>query len=479
MAATTSRYDSPLASRYASKEMAELFSDDRKFTTWRTLWIELARAEHQLGLGVSAAQISDLETHIAPIDYEMARREEKKRRHDVMAHVHTYGASATLAAPIIHLGATSCYVTDNADLIIMREGLRQLCTKLARVIDRMARFAHNQRALPTLGFTHFQAAQLTTVGKRASLWIQDLLIDLARLEQLAREMRFRGVKGTTGTQASFLALFHGDHALVERLDEMVTAAFGFPSAFIVCGQTYTRKVDADIIAALSSLGGTIHKMATDLRLLAHLKEIEEPFEADQIGSSAMAYKRNPMRSERACSLARHLMSLVNDAFSTHAVQWMERTLDDSAVRRISIPEAFLAADACLGIMQNVAEGLVVYPQVISRHIRDELPFMATENIIMAMVAAGGSRQDCHEEIRVLSHQAAARVKNEGLDNDLIARVLATAYFAPIHAQLPTLLDPTTFIGRAPQQVEAFLAREVAPALKPYADQLQARSELHV
>jgi adenylosuccinate lyase len=479
MAANTSRYDSPLASRYASREMAELFSDDRKFTTWRKLWIELARAEMQLGLQVSQAQVSDLEAHVHPIDYEMARREEKKRRHDVMAHVHTYGALATLAAPIIHLGATSCYVTDNADLIIMREGLQLLCTKLARVCDRLATFAHEHRRLPTLGFTHFQAAQLTTVGKRASLWLADLLIDLARLESLASGLRFRGVKGTTGTQASFLTLFNGDHEQVERLDELVTRAFGFPSAFIVCGQTYSRKIDADIVSALSSLGGSVHKIATDLRLLAHLKEIEEPFEADQIGSSAMAYKRNPMRCERACSLSRHLITLVGDAYHTHAVQWMERTLDDSAVRRICIPEAFLCADSVLGILQNVCEGLVVYPQVISRHIRDELPFMATENIIMAMVSTGASRQECHEQVRVLSHQASQRVKQEGLDNDLISRIRASSYFAPIHARLEALMDPQTFIGRAPEQVERFLQLEVRPALVRYAACLGSRSELQV
>jgi adenylosuccinate lyase len=479
MPTDTSRYDSPLASRYASKEMAALFSDDRKFRTWRRLWIELARAEKRLGLAITDEQIAEMEGKESEIDYEMARREEKKRRHDVMAHVHTYGAVAPKAAPIIHLGATSCYVTDNTDLILMRDGLRLLAVKLARVIDRLSRFAEQHRELPTLGFTHFQAAQLTTVGKRACLWLQDLVIDLQRIEREARGLRFRGVKGTTGTQASFLSLFHGDHDKVEELDRLVTSAFGFDSAFIVTGQTYSRKIDADIVATLASLGASVHKIGTDLRLLAHLKEIEEPFEADQIGSSAMAYKRNPMRAERACSLGRHLMSLVSDAYNTHAVQWMERTLDDSAVRRIAIPEAFLAADAALGILQNICEGLVVYPQVIARRIREELPFMATENVIMAMVAAGGNRQDVHEKIRVLSHQAGARVKQEGLDNDLIPRIRADAFFAPIHDRLDQLLDPRTFIGRAPQQVERFLAQEVRPALAGYATQLQGKSELHV
>ncbi|MBA2479473.1 MAG: adenylosuccinate lyase [Planctomycetes bacterium] len=475
----TDRYESPLASRYASKEMSALLSDDRKFQTWRKLWIELARAEQGLGLQITAEQIRDMEAHVTDIDYEMAKREEKKRRHDVMAHVHTFGHAAPSAAAIIHLGATSCYVTDNTDLIVMREGLGMLADKLARVIDRLAGFAKTHRALPTLGFTHFQAAQLTTVGKRACLWLQDLLIDLRSLERARADLRFRGVKGTTGTQASFLSLFGGDHAKVEELDRRVTAAFDFPSAFIVTGQTYTRKVDADIVAALASLGASVHKMGTDLRLLAHLKEVEEPFEADQIGSSAMAYKRNPMRAERSCALGRHLMALVSDAYHTHAVQWMERTLDDSAARRVFIPEAFLAADAALGILQNICEGLVVYPQVIARRIRDELPFMATENIIMAMVAAGGSRQDCHERVRVLSHQAGARVKQEGLDNDLIARVRADAYFAPIHSSLDAIMDPTTFIGRAPQQVDRFLAEEVRPALAPYAARLGGTSLLEV
>ena len=475
----TSRYDHPLASRYASKVMAELFSDDRKFRTWRQLWIELARAEATLGLPIQPEQIAAMEAAIGPIDYELARAEEKKRRHDVMAHVHTYAAAALLAGPIIHLGATSCYVTDNTDLILMREGMRLLCRQLARVIDRLASFAERERRLPTLGFTHFQAAQLTTVGKRACLWLQDLLIDLRRLEQEAAGLRFRGVKGTTGTQASFLTLFHGDHDKVERLDALVTAAFGFSSAFLITGQTYTRKVDSDILGVLASLGASAHKMATDLRLLAHLKEIEEPFEEDQIGSSAMAYKRNPMRAERACSLGRHLMTLHADALATHAAQWMERTLDDSAVRRICIPEAFLCADAILRILQNICEGLVVHPQVIARHIRDELPFMATENMIMAMVAAGGSRQDCHERIRVLSHQAAARVKDQGLDNDLVERVRQDPYFAPIHAQLDGLLDPAGFIGRAPEQVERFLAEELRPALAPYRTDLAGRSELNV
>ena len=475
----TDRYDSPLAARYASKEMAALFSDDRKFSTWRRLWIELARAERSLGLGVSAEQIAELEAHVTDIDYAMAAAEERRRRHDVMAHVHTFGAVCPNAAPIIHLGATSCYVTDNTDLILMREGLGLIGQRLATTIDRFAAFAKRWRDLPTLGFTHFQAAQLTTVGKRACLWLQDLLMDLRAIERVRGDLRFRGVKGTTGTQASFLTLFDGDNAKVEELDAKVTAAFGFPSAFLVTGQTYTRKVDAEVLSALAGLGATVHKIGTDLRLLAHLKEVEEPIEAEQIGSSAMAYKRNPMRSERCCSLGRHLMTLLADAHQTHAVQWMERTLDDSAVRRIALPEAFLAADACVRILQNVAEGLDVHPAVIARHVRDELPFMATENVIMAVVKAGGDRQLVHERIRVLSREAASEVKDHGRDNDLIARIRRDPYFAPIVADLDRLLDPSTFIGRAPQQVDRFLAEEVAPALKPYAGKLGGASQLAV
>lgn len=473
------RYQSPLTSRYASAEMAWNFSDDRKFQTWRRLWVALAKAQQRLGLPIGDDQIAELEAAVTDIDYDLAAAEERKRRHDVMAHVHTYAVACPTAAPIIHLGATSCYVADNAELIMLRDGLALLRPKLARVIDRLARFAATHRALPTLGFTHFQPAQLTTVGKRACLWLQDLLIDLENLERLQRGLRFRGVKGTTGTQASFLTLFDGDHARVEELDRLVTEACGFRSAFLVTGQTYSRKVDTEILGALASLGGSAHKMATDIRLLANLKELEEPFEQDQIGSSAMAYKRNPMRSERCCSLARHLMALLADAQHTHANQWMERTLDDSANRRISLPEAFLTADIVLGILQNVTEGMVVYPKVIARRIAGELPFMATENIIMAMVTAGGDRQECHEQIRVLSQEAAAVVKQEGGDNDLIARIRASDYFAPIHGRLDDLLDPQTFIGRAPQQVDRFLAEEVRPALAPYAGDLDEKAELHV
>ena len=474
-----SRYDSPLCSRYASKAMQELFGDDNRFQTWRKLWIALAKAEHELGLAITPAQIAEMEANLTNIDWDMAAKEEKKRRHDVMAHVHTFGHLCPTAAPIIHLGATSCYVTDNTDLIQMRDGLDLLALSLAKAIDRLAKFAEQYRALPTLGFTHFQAAQLTTVGKRACLWLQDLCMDLENIQRIRRDLRFRGVKGTTGTQASFLTLFHGDHEKVEELDRKVTKAFGFTRAFLVTGQTYTRKQDSEVLSVLASLGASVHKIGTDLRLLASLKEVEEPFEKDQIGSSAMAYKRNPMRSERMCSLGRHLTTLVQDAYQTHAVQWMERTLDDSAVRRIAIPEAFLSADAVIRILQNVTEGLVVYPNVIRRRIDSELPFMATENLIMAMVEAGGDRQEVHEEIRVLSHEAAAEVKQHGRDNDLIERVKRTAFFAPIHGKLASLLDPSTFTGRAPEQVDRFLKDEVRPLLAPYADRLAGDSQLSV
>ncbi|RUS22214.1 adenylosuccinate lyase [Endogone sp. FLAS-F59071] len=476
------RYQSPLASRYASPEMAQNFSENKRYSTWRKLWLNLATAEKQLDLNdITDEAIQQMSDHLYDIDYELAAAEEKRRRHDVMAHVHTFGQVAPAAAPIIHLGATSCYVTDNGDLIIMRDGLDILLSKLARVINILSNFASEHRALPTLGFTHFQPAQLVTVGKRATLWIQELLWDLRNLERARNDLQFRGVKGTTGTQASFMALFNGNHDKVEELDQLVATLSNFTAVLPVTGQTYSRKIDIDVLSPLSSFGATAHKIATDIRLLANLKEIEEPFEKDQIGSSAMAYKRNPMRCERVCSLSRHLMVLVNDALQTSAVQWLERTLDDSAIRRISIPEAFLTADILLTLLQNIFEGLVVYPSVIARHIAQELPFMATENIIMAMVRHGGDRQVCHEEIRVLSHQAARVVKEEGGENDLIERVRRTEYFKPIWGELDTLLDPSTFIGRAPEQVDSFLVKHVKPALVSYADQLHTyqKAELSV
>uniref|UniRef100_A0A8C9DEU3 Adenylosuccinate lyase n=1 Tax=Prolemur simus TaxID=1328070 RepID=A0A8C9DEU3_PROSS len=455
-------YRSPLASRYASPEMCFVFSDRYKFRTWRLLWLWLAEAEQTLGLPITDEQIQEMESNLDNIDFKMAAEEEKQLRHDVMAHVHTFGHCCPKAAGIIHLGATSCYVGDNT---------------LARVISRLANFAKERADLPTLGFTHFQPAQLTTVGKRCCLWIQDLCIDLENLKRVRDDLRFRGVKGTTGTQASFLQLFEGDDQKVEQLDKMVTEKAGFKRRFIITGQTYTRKVDIEVLSVLASLGASVHKICTDIRLLANLKEMEEPFEKQQIGSSAMPYKRNPMRSERCCSLARHLMTLVMNPLQTASVQWFERTLDDSANRRICLAEAFLTADTILNTLQNISEGLVVYPKVIERHIRQELPFMATENIIMAMVKAGGSRQDCHERIRVLSQQAAAVVKQEGGDNDLIERIKADAYFSPIHSHLDHLLDPSSFTGRASQQVQRFLEEEVFPLLKPYEKVMKVKAEL--
>ncbi|VDB87253.1 unnamed protein product [Peniophora sp. CBMAI 1063] len=459
-------YQTPLSSRYASKEMSHLFSPEMRFSTWRKLWLNLAIAEKELGLPISDEALSQMKANLnlTPEQFEIAAQEEKKRRHDVMAHVHTFGQVAPAAAGIIHLGATSCYVTDNADLIFLRHALTLVYHKLALVISRLTAFAIKYRSLPTLGFTHFQPAQLTTVGKRASLWLHELLMDLRNIKRARDDIGFRGVKGTTGTQASFLALFDGDHEKVELLDKRVTELMGFEFAYPVSGQTYTRKVDIDALAPLASFGATAHKIGTDLRLLANLKEIEEPFESTQIGSSAMAYKRNPMRSERICSLSRHLMVLHQNALMTAATQWFERTLDDSANRRITLPEAFLTADVVLTTLQNVMEGLVVYEKVIERRIREELPFMATENVIMAMVKKGGDRQEAHEHIRVLSHQAAHQVKHLGLQNDLIQRIAEHPYFDPIKPELAALLDPQSFVGRAPEQVDAFVREWVEPAL---------------
>lgn len=480
--ASTSRHDqyiTPLASRYASKEMAYNFSDAKKFSTWRKLWILLAKAEQELGLPISEGQIKEMEAFQDMIDYERAAKEERETRHDVMAHVRTFAAACPMAAPIIHLGATSCYVGDNTDLILLRDGLDILLPKVARCIQRFAKFAEEYKDLPTLGFTHLQPAQLTTVGKRASLWVQELLMDERALERARDDLRFRGVKGTTGTQASFLQLFEGNEEKVKRLDERVTQLAGFQKSYPVCGQTYTRKVDVECLNVLASLGASAHKICTDIRLLASMKEIEEPFETSQIGSSAMPYKRNPMRSERCCALARFLMSLPANALNTAATQWMERTLDDSANRRISLAESFLTTDSVLTTLQNIGEGLVVYPKVIQRHISQELPFMASENIIMAMVKAGGNRQECHEEVRVLSQAAANKVKQEGEENDLVERIRASPYFTPIHSQLDALLDPATFIGRAPQQVEEFLKAEVEPVLRKYEGRLEGTVSLAV
>lgn len=461
-------YATPLSSRYASKEMSSLFSMRTRFSTWRELWYNLAIAEKELGIkAITDEAIAQMKEHLVISDEEIddASKEEAIVRHDVMAHVHTFGKTCPAAAGIIHLGATSCFVTDNADLIFLRKGLDILIPKLVNVIDRLSKFAMNYKDMPVLGWTHFQPAQLTTVGKRATLWLQELLWDLRNLRRARDDLGLRGVKGTTGTQGSFLSLFEGDHDKVEELDQRVVELLGFDYAYPCTGQTYSRKIDVDVLSALAGLGTSAHKFATDIRLLANLKEIEEPFESKQIGSSAMAYKRNPMRSERVCSLARHLASCYQDAFNTATVQWFERTLDDSACRRIHIPEAYLTADIVLSTLLNITSGLVVYPKVIERRINSELPFMATENIIMATVQRGGDRQECHEKIRVLSQEAAKVVKEEGGDNDLIERVKKDEYFKPIWADLASLLDPSTFVGRAPQQTEKFVNVTVANALK--------------
>ncbi|XP_043217424.1 adenylosuccinate lyase-like [Amphibalanus amphitrite] len=473
------RYQSPLASRYTSPEMNYNFSDQKKFSTWRKLWLYLAQAEKELGLPITDAQLEEMAAHLDDVDLAAAAEHERRVRHDVMAHVHTFAAACPQASGVIHLGATSCFVGDNTDLLVLRDGLDILLPRLARCLQRLAAFAERHAALPTLGFTHLQPAQLTTVGKRACLWLQDLLQDEAALRQLRSQLRFRGVKGTTGTQASFLQLFDGDHDKVQRLDRRVTELAGFSSCYTICGQTYPRKVDVQVVQALAALGATAHKMCTDIRLLASMKELEEPFEKSQIGSSAMPYKRNPMRSERCCALARHLMTLPSNALQTAATQWMERTLDDSANRRITLSEAFLSADGVLMTLQNICEGLVVYPRVIERHVQQELPFMAAENIIMAMVKEGADRQECHEQLRVLSQAAGDRVKQEGLDNDLVSRLRQSDYFAPVHARLDSLLDPASFTGRAEQQVSKFLSEEVAPVLSLYQGQLEGSAELKI
>ncbi|XP_034663315.1 adenylosuccinate lyase [Drosophila subobscura] len=465
-------YKSPLSTRYASREMQFLFSDQYKFSTWRKLWVWLAKAESSLGLEISEAQISEMEKEIHNIDFDAVAEEERLTRHDVMAHVHIFAKQCPTAAPVIHLGATSCFVGDNTDLIVLRDALQLLLPRIASVVSRLKQFAETYKDQPTLGFTHLQPAQLTTVGKRACLWIQDLLMDERALSRCEQDLRFRGVKGTTGTQASFLQLFNGDGKKVKQLDQLVTELAGFQKAYAVTGQTYTRKVDVEIVAALSSLGTSIHKMCSDLRILASRKELEEPFESTQIGSSAMPYKRNPMRSERCCALARHLITLFSNAANTHATQWLERTLDDSANRRITLSEAFLSADAALLTLLNISQGLVVYPKVIERHISQELPFMSAENIIMAMVKAGGDRQICHEKIRVLSQEAGAQVKQHGKDNDLVDRVRKDPYFAPILNQLDNILDARTFTGRASDQVDEFIADEVEPVLARYANALK-------
>ena len=470
-------YENPLTARYASEEMSALWSEQRKFSTWRRLWVVLAEAEREMGLPITDQQIAELKAHTDDIDFAVASAYERKLRHDVMAHVHAYGDLCPSARPIIHLGATSCYVTDNTDLILIREALQMTARRLAAVIDKLACFAVENRSLACLGYTHLQPAQPTTVGKRACLWAYDLALDLAEVEHRLTRLLARSVKGTTGTQASFLALFNGDHAQVRKLEQRVAEKLGFASSFAVTGQTYTRKADSQVLDVLSGIGQSAHKLGTDLRLLASRKEVEEPLEADQIGSSAMAYKRNPMRSERVCALARFVISLQSSAAQTAAVQWMERTLDDSANRRLVIPQAFLATDAILILLENVASGLVVYPNVIARNLAEELPFMASENLLMAAVAAGGDRQDLHERIRRHSLDAARAVKQEGRPNDLLARLAKDPAFAKV--DVSAAMEPAQFVGRAPEQVDEFIAAVVEPIRKRYAGQRGLSAEVKV
>ena len=458
------RFDHPLIERYASQDMARLFSPRVRHGTWRELWIALARAEHELGFPVSAEQIAELEAHRDEFDWERIAKYEKELRHDVMAHVHHYGDLCPKARPIIHLGATSCFVTDNADLLLYRQALGLVEQRLAAVLGGLAAFAAQWRAEPCLGYTHFQVAQPVTVGKRACLWAQDFALDLDEVRRVVEWLPFRGVKGTTGTQATFLTLAGGDHAKVEELDRRVTRAMGFSKSIAVSGQTYTRKLDWTIHQALSAIAQSASKFATDIRLLSHEGEIEEPSESKQVGSSAMAYKKNPMRSERVCSLARYVIETANTSAHTAATQWLERTLDDSAVRRIALPESFLAIDGLLMLCENVARGLVVYPRVIAKKLREQLPFLATEEILMAGVAAGGDRQDLHERVRVHSRAAAHAVKAEGRDNPLLQLIAGDPAFARIRDRLPSLMDPARFVGRSAEQVDGFLRDEVGPRL---------------
>ncbi|MBE6915090.1 MAG: adenylosuccinate lyase [Ruminococcaceae bacterium] len=473
------QYQSPLASRYASEEMLYLFSPDKKFTTWHKLWIALAQAEMELGLPITSEQIDEMIEHCDVVDYETAARREKEVRHDVMAHVLAFGEQCPKAKPIIHLGATSCYVGDNTDVILMDEGLKLVRKRLVSVIAALSKFAEQYRDLPTLGFTHFQAAQLTSVGKRATLWIQDLLMDLSEVEYRIENMRLLGSKGTTGTQASFLELFDGDHEKVKKLEDLIAEKMGYKSCFAVSGQTYSRKLDAQILSTLSGIAQSASKFATDLRLLAHLKELEEPFEKKQIGSSAMPYKRNPMRSERICALSRYVMVDAQNPAITASTQWFERTLDDSANKRISIPEAFLAIDAILNIYLNIANGIVVYPKVIEKHVMSELPFMASENIMMDAVKKGGDRQELHERIRTHSIAAGKRVKEDGLENDLIQRIAQDPMFGLTESEIRAKLNPKDYIGRSAEQVDDFLENEVKPAIEKYLHEVDFAADLKV
>ena len=483
---STDRYTSPLSERYSSKEMQYIFSQDMKFSTWRKLWIALAETEKELGLKdadgnprITDEQIEELKSHIYDINYDVAKAREKEVRHDVMSHVYAYGQQCPKAAGIIHLGATSCYVGDNTDVIIMTEGLKLVKKKLVNVIDELSKFAMKYKDLPTLAFTHFQPAQPTTVGKRATLWMQELVMDLEDLDHVLSHMKLLGSKGTTGTQASFLELFNGDQETIDKIDPTIAAKMGFKECYAVSGQTYSRKVDTRVANILAGIAASAHKMSNDIRLLQHLKEVEEPFEKNQIGSSAMAYKRNPMRSERIASLSRYVMVDALNPAITSATQWFERTLDDSANKRLSIPEGFLAIDGILDLCLNVVDGLVVYDKVITKHMMAELPFMATENIMMDAVKNGGNRQELHEKIRQLSMEAGKNVKVEGKDNNLLELIAADPSFNLTLEELQATMEPSKYVGRAPIQVDKFLANVVNPILEANKEDLGMTAEINV
>lgn len=473
------KYVSPLSERYASKEMQYIFSPDMKFRTWRKLWIALAETEKELGLNITDEQIEELKEHAEDINYDVARERERIVRHDVMSHVYAYGVQCPKAKGIIHLGATSCYVGDNTDIIVMTEALRLVRKKLINVISELSKFADRYKSLPTLAFTHFQPAQPTTVGKRATLWINEFMLDLEELDFVLGTMKLLGSKGTTGTQASFLELFDGDHEKIDKIDPMIAKKMGFDECYPVSGQTYSRKVDTRVSNVLAGIAASAHKFSNDIRLLQHLKEVEEPFEKNQIGSSAMAYKRNPMRSERIASLSRYVMIDALNPAITSATQWFERTLDDSANKRLSIPEGFLAIDGVLDLCLNVVDGLVVYDKVIDRHLRSELPFMATENIMMDAVKAGGDRQELHERIRELSMEAARNVKLNGSDNNLLELIAEDSAFNMTYEELKKTMDPGKYIGRAPEQVDSYLNNVIKPMLEANKDLLGMQAEIKV
>ena len=476
---STDRYTSPLSERYASKEMQYIFSQDMKFRTWRRLWIALAETEKELGLIITQEQIDELKAHVDDINYDVAKAREKEVRHDVMSHVYAYGVQCPKAKGIIHLGATSCYVGDNTDIIVMTEALKLVQKKLVNVIAELSKFADKYKNQPTLAFTHFQPAQPTTVGKRATLWTQEFMMDLEDLEYVLGTIKLLGSKGTTGTQASFLELFEGDQETIDKIDPMIAAKMGFKECYPVSGQTYSRKVDTRVVNVLAGIAASAHKMSNDIRLLQHLKEVEEPFEKSQIGSSAMAYKRNPMRSERIASLSRYVMVDALNPAITSATQWFERTLDDSANKRLSVPEGFLAIDGILDLCLNVVDGLVVYPKVIEKHMMAELPFMATENIMMDAVKAGGDRQELHERIRELSMEAGRNVKVEGKDNNLLELIAADPAFNLTLEELQKTMDPKKYVGRAKEQTESFIAKVVNPVLDSHKEMLGMTAEINV